>query len=89
MFGFGAGELIVVGVILFLLFGAKRLPDIGKGLGGAIREFRKVKKDLSLDEETDAHQGRTGAQQEKPKPALEAKAPGKVTGQAPGSEKAE
>ena len=46
MFGLGAGELIVVGVILFLLFGAKRLPEIGKGLGGAIREFKKVKKGL-------------------------------------------
>jgi len=53
MFGFGAGELIVVGVILFLLFGAKRLPEIGKGLGGAIREFKKVKKDLSLKGEGD------------------------------------
>jgi sec-independent protein translocase protein TatA len=46
MFGLGAPELIVVGVIIFVLFGAKRLPDIGKGLGGAIREFRQVKKDL-------------------------------------------
>lgn len=50
MFGLGTPELIVIGVIVFLIFGAKRLPDIGKGLGGAIREFRKVKKDLSQDE---------------------------------------
>jgi TatA/E family protein of Tat protein translocase len=49
MFGLGASELIVVGVIIFLIFGAKRLPDIGKGLGGAIREFRQVKKDLKPD----------------------------------------
>ncbi len=56
MFGFGAGELVVVGVILFFLFGAKRLPEIGKGLGGAIREFRKVKKDLSLKENGDTPQ---------------------------------
>jgi sec-independent protein translocase protein TatA len=51
MFGLGASELIVVGVIIFLIFGAKRLPDIGKGLGGAIREFRGVKKDLKGDGE--------------------------------------
>ena len=44
MFGLGGTELIIVAVIVFLIFGAKRLPDIGKGLGGAIREFRKVKK---------------------------------------------
>lgn len=44
MFGLGGTELIIIAVIVFLIFGAKRLPDIGKGLGGAIREFRKVKK---------------------------------------------
>ncbi len=67
MFGFGAGEIIVVGVILFLLFGAKRIPDIGKGLGGAIREFRKVKKDLSLSESNDAPQDTGKPKKEKPK----------------------
>lgn len=50
MFGLGTPELIVIGVIVFFIFGAKRLPDIGKGLGGAIKEFRQVKKDLSRDE---------------------------------------
>jgi sec-independent protein translocase protein TatA len=65
MFGLGAGELVVVGVILFLLFGAKRLPEIGKGLGGAIREFKKVKKDLSLKGEADAPHPTSGSKQEK------------------------
>lgn len=51
MFGLGGPELIVVGVIVFLLFGAKRLPDIGKGVGGAIREFRNVRKDLGGKED--------------------------------------
>jgi sec-independent protein translocase protein TatA len=71
MFGLGAGELIVVGVIVFLLFGTKRLPDIGKGLGGAIREFRKVKKDLSLSEDPEAPRGSGSAQREKPKALAE------------------
>ena len=57
MFGLGAPELIVVGVIVFLIFGAKRLPDIGKGLGGAIREFRQVKKDLKDDGEKTPDKG--------------------------------
>jgi sec-independent protein translocase protein TatA len=52
MFGLGMPELIVIGVIIVLIFGAKKLPEIGKGLGGAIREFRKVKRDMSLSDET-------------------------------------
>ena len=51
MFGLGTTELIVIGVIIFLIFGAKRLPEIGKGLGGAVREFKNVKKDLGFKEE--------------------------------------
>ena len=48
MFGLGTTELIVIGVIIFLIFGAKRIPEIGKGLGGAIREFRNIKKEYRL-----------------------------------------
>ena len=47
MFGLGATELIVIGVIIFLLFGAKRIPEIGRGLGESIREFKKVKKEMA------------------------------------------
>jgi len=36
MFGLGPTELIIIAVIILILFGAKRLPEIGKGLGGAI-----------------------------------------------------
>ena len=38
--GFGMGELIVVLVIVFLIFGARRLPEIGAGLGNAIKNFK-------------------------------------------------
>ena len=82
MFGLGAGELIVVGVILFLLFGAKRLPEIGKGLGGAIREFKKVKRDLSLKGEGDPRPAPGSKQEEAPIPATtggKSEVPGKNT----------
>jgi sec-independent protein translocase protein TatA len=35
-------ELVVAFIVLFLLFGAKRLPDIGKNLGEGIRNFKKA-----------------------------------------------
>ena len=54
MFGLGAPELIIIGVIVLLIFGGKRLPEIGKGIGNAIREFRKVKQDISLNDEKGA-----------------------------------
>jgi TatA/E family protein of Tat protein translocase len=43
MFGLGLPEILVILVILFLLFGAKRLPEIGEGLGKTMREIRKIK----------------------------------------------
>jgi sec-independent protein translocase protein TatA len=40
MFGIGSQELIIIFAIVFLIFGAKRLPEMGKGLGQAIRGFK-------------------------------------------------
>ena len=41
MFGFGTPELIVILLIAFLVFGSKKLPEIGAGLGKAIGSFKK------------------------------------------------
>ena len=38
--GFGMSELLVILAIFVLIFGAKRLPEIGSGLGNAIKNFR-------------------------------------------------
>ena len=40
MFGIGHQELIIIFAIAFLIFGAKRLPEMGKGIGQAIRGFK-------------------------------------------------
>ena len=40
MFGLGIGEIIVIGMGLMLLFGARKLPTIARGLGEGIRNFK-------------------------------------------------
>lgn len=42
MFGLGTQELVIVFLIIFVLFGATKLPQIGKGMGEAIRNFKKA-----------------------------------------------
>ncbi|MDY6790882.1 MAG: twin-arginine translocase TatA/TatE family subunit [Thermodesulfobacteriota bacterium] len=47
MFGIGMPELIIILVIILIIFGAGKLPEIGAGMGKAIRNFRGA----STDEE--------------------------------------
>ena len=45
MFGIGFQELLVILLIVLLVFGAKRLPEIGRSLGKTLAEFRKGMKE--------------------------------------------
>ncbi|MBK7140835.1 MAG: twin-arginine translocase TatA/TatE family subunit [bacterium] len=47
MFGLGAPEMILIFLAILLLFGAKRLPELAKGLGQGIREFKRAMKETS------------------------------------------
>ncbi|HLF18699.1 MAG TPA: twin-arginine translocase TatA/TatE family subunit [Candidatus Omnitrophota bacterium] len=49
MFGLGMQELIVIFLVVFLLFGAKSLPEIAKGLGKGIKEFRNALRSMNDD----------------------------------------
>jgi sec-independent protein translocase protein TatA len=40
MFGIGASELLIIFGIVIVLFGARRLPELGSGIGQAIRNFK-------------------------------------------------
>lgn len=45
MFGLGVPELLVIFLILLVIFGASKLPQLGRGLGEGIRNFKKGIKD--------------------------------------------
>lgn len=50
----GMPELLVIGLIVLVLFGSKKIPELAQGLGKGIREFRKASRELSADDETPA-----------------------------------
>ena len=52
MFSMGMGEWLIIFLIILLLFGAKRLPEIARSLGKATNEFKKAKDELTSYTET-------------------------------------
>lgn len=54
--GIGFQELLVIFLLVLLLFGAKRLPEVGKALGKGIREFKKATKEIQTDIDLDDYE---------------------------------
>jgi sec-independent protein translocase protein TatA len=48
--GMGSGELMIVLVIMLVLFGGAKLPQLAKGLGQSVKEFKKASKEEDDDE---------------------------------------
>ena len=55
MFGLGITEIAIVVLLAVVLFGAKRLPELGRGLGQSIGEFRKGVSELKGDLDLGLH----------------------------------
>lgn len=53
MFGFGTGEIIVLAAILVLIFGPKKIPELARSIGDAVRHIRGVSSDIEKVEEVE------------------------------------
>lgn len=49
VFGIGGWEVILILAVVLILFGAKKLPDLAKGLGQGIREFKKATSEVTQE----------------------------------------
>ena len=102
MFGLGVPEILIIAVILLFIFGAKRLPGIGEGLGKTVKELRNVKKEIKGEstpkEKKEIEEGDASASEDPPSKegdladALQKKVTKQVTdkvlGQVPGIKQA-
>lgn len=61
MFGLGMPELIIILVVALIFFGPGKLPELGSGLGKAIRSFKKAS-----DEDTEEDKNKNKLESEKP-----------------------
>ena len=49
----GAPEIILIVLVILVLFGAKKIPELAQGLGKGVKEFRKAMKDVHEEVEHD------------------------------------
>jgi sec-independent protein translocase protein TatA len=47
LFNLGGGEIVLILALVLILFGAKKLPELAKGLGQGIKEFKKATREVS------------------------------------------
>ena len=47
--GIGTTEVIIVAIFVLVFFGAKRIPELARGLGQGIKEFRQASKDIKKE----------------------------------------
>ncbi len=70
----GGTELIIALVIILLLFGAKRIPELARGLGSGVREFRAGTREGQLEEKKDEEKADEEKADEEPTASADEKA---------------
>jgi sec-independent protein translocase protein TatA len=76
LFNLGGGEIILILALVLILFGAKKLPELAKGLGTGIKEFKKATREVTEEvsnamDETPTPQKRLPATTPTPTPSSE------------------
>jgi len=49
MFGLGTPEIILIAIVILVLFGAKKIPELMQGLGKGVKEFKKASSEIKND----------------------------------------
>ncbi|WP_100406136.1 twin-arginine translocase TatA/TatE family subunit [Bacillus solitudinis] len=53
MGGLGAGSIVIIALVALLIFGPKKLPELGKAAGNTLREFKNATKGLADEDENE------------------------------------
>lgn len=70
----GFSELLIIFLVVLLVFGAKRIPEIARGLGKGISEFRSATREITSELQADDHRPRI----QSPRPPAQAPTPRNV-----------
>ncbi len=83
---FGVWEILIILIVVLLIFGPRRLPEMAKGLGQSVRAFRKemrdIKEDFNTDDWSDTPGPRRGVSPATAQEAQAGRAPARSTDQA-------
>ncbi len=81
MFGIGAWEMLLIGVVALLVFGPKRLPELARSMGKGLAELRRASSDLrrTIDLDLDLDPARVSAPDPETQPPAQAGEPAGTT----------